>query len=768
MTTSVADYIAVMRNANTAPRPRARRKPGLIPGWEEWLTFALVVVVFLSVVNSIEDAEWVPQMPSILAPSMVALLAGFLLGRTKLHEVFAHLLAIAAGFGVVLLQLIEFSRGETFGERWVDLKVRIADFVLVVRDNGISTDNLPFVMLVLALTYLAAYFSSWAIFRWKNAWLGVIPAGVALLTNISYLPGQPATSFLFFLFGAILLVMRLHLMKQVEEWERTGTPYPPYLSISYLNATFWVSTVLLGAVWLVPVAEKSNIFNGAWERMVNPLQDRADDWGRFFAGIASKKPVGLHDFGDTLAFQGAPSLSNEEIARVIGEPPTRGDLAALRGAAYDVYTPSGWKVGDRAEVTVPAADVAPVGVATDPDNPLRKQITVEITASGDQGTILTLGQPVAASIPTKQKVNADDESDVGSVEPADDLGAGERYLATGSISTATDEQLNAIGTDYPAAITGPYLQIPDDLPQRVRDLAEELTRGKQTPYEKAQAIELYLRTVPLSTSITPPPPGSDGVDYFLFEARSGFFDYHASAMAVLLRAAGVPARVATGFVLDDFDNETGQYVLRESNTYTWPEVYFPGQGWVAFNPSPDRPAVNREDNETAPADTDGNQREPDLPTGNPGGSNRGAFVEPQDQDQVQRPIAVEEGVNPLWYVLAAIAGVLVLGTVTGRLLWERGLGKLPHAAKAWEKTIRLASWAKLGPRPAQTPREYARMVSARIPKAAPVKTIADAYTRSRWSRPGAAPADAATEEQRVEGAWKAVRLPLLAKLFRLR
>ena len=111
MTTTFTDYLQTVRSAD-ARKPLKRRRT-LLPTWDEWLTFALVAIVFLSVVNSIESAEWVPGMPSLLLPSLAAMATGFVIGRTRLHEIFAHLAALVAGFGIITLQLIEFSRGET-------------------------------------------------------------------------------------------------------------------------------------------------------------------------------------------------------------------------------------------------------------------------------------------------------------------------------------------------------------------------------------------------------------------------------------------------------------------------------------------------------------------------------------------------------------------------------------------------------------------------------------------------------------------------------
>ena len=128
------------------------------------------------------------------------------------------------------------------------------------------------------------------------------------------------------------------------------------------------------------------------------------------------------------------------------------------------------------------------------------------------------------------------------------LGEGDEYTVTGSVSLATVDQLRAAGTDYPAWVVDRYLQLPGDLPERVERKALRSRATPTTPYDQAYAIEQYLRTFPDDFDVDAAPPGRDSVDYFLFDAQRGYFDYHASAMAVMLRTLGVPARVATGYV----------------------------------------------------------------------------------------------------------------------------------------------------------------------------------------------------------------------------
>jgi transglutaminase-like putative cysteine protease len=156
-------------------------------------------------------------------------------------------------------------------------------------------------------------------------------------------------------------------------------------------------------------------------------------------------------------------------------------------------------------------------------------------------------------------------------------------------SWATDvaiDQLRSDSTDYPADVQATYLQLPASLPQRVRDLAERIVGSAHTPYDKAIRLQDYLRlTYPYRLDVPPPPAGRDVVDYFLFEAPGGFCTYYASAMAVMLRAEQVPARVVTGFASGEYDPQHDAYRVPASAAHAWVEVYFPTYGWIEFEPT---------------------------------------------------------------------------------------------------------------------------------------------------------------------------------------
>src|SRR6185295_14643040 len=202
------DEIFQKRPADTMPVEE--RLNAFIP-WEEWLTFASTALVFMSVVASIDRAHWVNNMPSLYPIGFSALIFGYALSHVRRSELLLHPAALLVGGALVLLQLLAIVPGGTPVARMDNILDRVYAWWSAVTQNGISTDTLPFIVLLLVVTWLGTYISSWAIFRWRNPWLGLIPGGGALMWNISFIPGQFSYAFVFFVFGAVLLIMRLHL-----------------------------------------------------------------------------------------------------------------------------------------------------------------------------------------------------------------------------------------------------------------------------------------------------------------------------------------------------------------------------------------------------------------------------------------------------------------------------------------------------------------------------------------------------------------------------
>ncbi|MEK4234752.1 DUF4129 domain-containing transglutaminase family protein [Paenibacillus sp. FSL H7-0714] len=149
--------------------------------------------------------------------------------------------------------------------------------------------------------------------------------------------------------------------------------------------------------------------------------------------------------------------------------------------------------------------------------------------------------------------------------------------------------LRGLSSNDPQEVIGKYLQLPDLLPVRVRDLAEMLTASSGNRYDSVTAIKDYLQhgySYTLNTTV--PPSGSDFVDHFLFETKQGYCVHFATAMTVLLRSAGIPARYVQGFGPGTLQDDTmpAKYLVTQGDAHAWVEVYFAGAGWVPFDPTP--------------------------------------------------------------------------------------------------------------------------------------------------------------------------------------
>jgi transglutaminase-like putative cysteine protease len=166
-----------------------------------------------------------------------------------------------------------------------------------------------------------------------------------------------------------------------------------------------------------------------------------------------------------------------------------------------------------------------------------------------------------------------------------------RYTGISQLPALNRAQLEAAGTDYPPGITDVYLQLPE-IDRRIPELARSATQHALTPYDKAAALEVFLKTTFSYTLDLAGNPGKDPLAHFLFETRAGHCEYFASSMTVMLRTLGIPAREVNGFLPGEFNELGGDYIVRASDAHSWVEAYFPGSGWIVFDPTPDAPVVS--------------------------------------------------------------------------------------------------------------------------------------------------------------------------------
>ena len=736
---------------------------------EEWITLAILVVALAAVISSVEDANWVREMPSLAAAGFGGMAAGWIVSQLPLRAAGAIPAVLAGGAlfvtGLLLhtLRLSDPAGPTGLAIRWSEMKLRFARWVEILVEGGISNDPLPFVAMLVALIWLIGFLGAWSVVRWRNAWVALLPLGVLLLTNIAYLPGQPAFPFAVFLFASVLLITRLRVVRALSSWGSENTIRPDALPMEVLRTASWAALVLLVAVWVVPTANNIGPVADRWAALIAPVTDRAERMGRLFVGVGSRPDSLHHRYGDVLPLKGRARLAPEPLLEV--EAPGEGLLRAL---TYDTYAGQGWQVSETGELPLPGSvDVLAERGLARTRLEVRVPVTIEVSLLERVGDrlLFTAGAPLSSDRPATRRVGAT-PADTVSLRPESRLRSGDGYTTVGTVSAAELERLVASGSDYPAWVAARYLPLPDDLPDSVREYASTLVAPGTQPYVAARLVEQHLRaTFPVDLRVPAPPPLRDATAYFLFDAQRGYFDHHASAMVVLLRTLGIPARLAVGFVIDDaqFDEETRRYTLSELQSWAWPEVYMAGLGWIDFNPTPSRSLIAR------PGDDSGLLAAFGLIESGGGLFDEVPFDEDADFEALLASLGVDLGTEgPLdaglgsdggigsavarvagWILaLAAASLVLILAGVT---FWERPYRNLPPSTRRWGKLSRLAAWTGAGTAPTRTAHEAAReWTEALWPRPLDTAPLAAAFSRERYGRPGhIEPPDDAEELDRL-------------------
>jgi len=163
---------------------------------------------------------------------------------------------------------------------------------------------------------------------------------------------------------------------------------------------------------------------------------------------------------------------------------------------------------------------------------------------------------------------------------------GGSYQVKSRVANTDPDTLRRAGDDYPPEIARAYLQkAPEGGAESklLRALARDITRGKKTNYDRAEAIRDYIsQNCKYNLQAAPAPRDQDVVEFFLMQSRQGYCDSFGAAMTMLCRYAGIPARLASGFLTGERQPD-GNYLVREKDKHIWSEVFFPHIGWVTYD-----------------------------------------------------------------------------------------------------------------------------------------------------------------------------------------
>jgi protein-glutamine gamma-glutamyltransferase len=299
---------------------------------------------------------------------------------------------------------------------------------------------------------------------------------------------------------------------------------------------------------------------------------------------ASTPPLLLSGFTDRVELGqiGRLKLSSAVVMhakRVVGTP-----FAVLkwRGVALDTFDGFNWSKNNRARRSVPLRDSA----FQFKRGPVRGELVAYDILLEPLATTALFGPFEIREVSGRLMAGVETDSD-GAVylrfQPAQRL---QYQVQSEIVARVSPDKSTAGDATLSDSMRAAYLQLPDGLDPRIRDLAQTITRGAQTPLEKAVRVETYLRRNYNYTLTLTWDPGKEPLSAFLFRAKSGHCEYFASAMAVLLREAGVPTRLVNGFLMGEYNPVGDAYIVRQSDAHSWVEVYLPGTGWMEFDPTP--------------------------------------------------------------------------------------------------------------------------------------------------------------------------------------
>jgi len=569
--------------------------------WVGWLFLLLYLFIVAGVMNrSISGYPFI----NFLILGFAALLTGWNISLKK-YFLFRFIFGIILGMVLIILiqsgALLSFSRAmlnymtiqgpfnrDLFAFNITFTLEQVWNYVNTLQDvlEGANLDEvargIQFAFIVQLIAWFSLLIAAILLHRGKHGFLVSLPifSNIILLSFLTRIKTAPI---LLALSVVLVSSIVLEILNKEKKWKASGIDFSPEVRMDTLILSFPLVAVVLLLSGFIPEISIREIIDRINEKKVEyqvitpPARPDYDSYQPVMPQ-EEVSPQGIMPREHLLGND--PQLSQDIVMTVqtsLRDTPSSLEMLNnyyLSGTIYDHYTGKGWMTSEILMREVEPNDLA---LPMPPSNArlILQSVNMLEDTSGTQyltGTPLTSNQPVAYYF------RSQDDLFTSRVKASS-------YSAYSYILPASEEDLKGDQGAIPGWVEDRYLQLPADLPGRLISLAHQLTDEYPTNFEKVIALQTFLRAFPYSLTIPPPPKTGDVVDYFLFELKTGYCDYYASAMVVLARIVNIPARLVVGYTLGSYDAETGYYVVREENAHAWPEVYFPSYGWIAFEPT---------------------------------------------------------------------------------------------------------------------------------------------------------------------------------------
>ncbi len=554
-----------------------------------WISLVLLGVMALALAWSVQGAKWLDQLDFLVPVALSAVVAGALLGVFRGSIVWALPLGAIVGTGVVLWTV----GGEYFPAldqvgRLMALRTEFIDWLVVVLGTGYPPQMTPYAIGLGALMFATVFAAAFAVYRHHRVLDAIVLLGAALIVNMSAILTDLFFQLLLFVVAAMLLWLRAALVDRQDGWQRRRVNETLEVPTAIMRSGILSAATAIGLAWLLTAVAVAAPLTDAWRSMDGVWTGVQDQFDSVFGSLTNPQSrISGNSFGSSFVVQGEWVSVDDEVL-VLAAP----RALYLRTVTYDIYTGHGWDSSASVERTVEAGEL----LFDEPTS--ERSIALDAVAIEEIGIemrqpigrdLFTAGSPMEIYAPAIISEPLGQPL-LGHIQHASALGEGESYQQLVQISTATEAELGAAGDEYPEEVRDLYLDT-SRVTDGVAREAERVTDGAENNYERAEALANFLKNDPsftYSTTAGVPPSDQDWVDFFLFDpefGRSGYCQYFATAMVMMARSVGLPARLAAGFAPGERqDDDT--FLVREANAHAWAEIYFPGYGWEIFEATP--------------------------------------------------------------------------------------------------------------------------------------------------------------------------------------